>query len=105
SSQVDAADGRLADALGEARAAKRLQPYAASPRLQEALVLEQEGDFTGAAKAARQASAREATNWRNWFVLSRLDAPARGATGALRAYRVAKSLNPRSPLFDNTGGG
>ncbi len=104
SSQLDAADGRLADALGEARAAQRLQPYAASPRLQQALVLEREGDFEGAVRAARQASAREVTNWRNWFVLSRLEARAGDATAALHAYRVARSLNPRSPLFDSAGG-
>lgn len=94
---VRASDLQLA--LEEARSAQRVQPYAAAPMLQEALVLERMGDVDAAADAARAATEKEPTNWRTWFVLSRLEA-MRGKPGAsIDAYREARSLNPRSPLF------
>jgi hypothetical protein len=90
---------RLQSALEEARNAERIQPYAAGPSLQEALVLERMGDVDAAADAAHAATEEESTNWRTWFVLSRLEA-MRGKPGAsIEAYREARSLNPRSPLF------
>ena len=46
------------------------------------------------------ATAREQTNWRNWLVLARLEAKQGHADAAIRAYARAKSLNPRSPLFN-----
>ncbi len=94
SSRSDAADGRLDEALGEARAAQRIQPYAATPRLQEALVLEREGDLDGAVDAAEKATARESTNWRVWVVLSRLEARRGDVQASIEAYRTARSLNP-----------
>jgi cytochrome c-type biogenesis protein CcmH/NrfG len=48
---------------------------------------------------AREATNKEDVNWRNWFVRSRLEARNGDAEAALRSYREAKSLNPRSGLF------
>lgn len=98
-SQADARAGQLVAALGVAREAAAVEPDAATPRLQQALLLEQAGETAGAAAAARAASQREATNWRTWLVLSRLDAKLGRVGAAVRDYRRARSLNPRSPIF------
>ncbi len=94
-----AADGRLNAALRDSRTAERLQPYAATPHLQRALVLELGGALPRAAVAARAATADEPTNWRTWFVRARIDARRGEAASALRFFRKARRLNPRSPLL------
>jgi len=98
-SQAQVRAAQLGPALTDARSARDLQPYASTPALQEALVLELAGDTQGAAAAARQATAEEPTNWRTWLVLSRIEALAGNAEASVTAYREARSLNPRSPLF------
>ncbi len=100
SSEAEVRDGDLEAALGDARSAENVEPSAATPRLQQALVLELQGDLAAAAEAARGATERESTNWRTWLVLSRLEAERGNVDAALAAYREAKSLNPLSPLFD-----
>jgi cytochrome c-type biogenesis protein CcmH/NrfG len=65
-----------------------------------ALLLEERGDLAAAASAARGATDRESTNWRTWLVLSRIEAKRERAAAAIEAYRRARSLNPRSPLFE-----
>ena len=98
-SQDAAAEGRLSAALEDSRTAERLQPYAATPRLQRALVLEEAGALPAAAAAAKAATADEPTNWRTWFVLARIDARRGETAGALTALRTARRLNPRSLLL------
>jgi hypothetical protein len=98
-SQDRAQAGDLAGALEDAKSAENVQPDAASPRLQQALVLEAEGDLAGAAAAARAATERESTNWRLWMVLSRIEAQRGNAEAAIRDYRKARSLNPISLVF------
>jgi hypothetical protein len=98
-SEADARAGDLSAALSAARSAQNAQPDAASPRLQEALVLESQGDLTAAAAAARAATERESTNWRTWLVLSRVEAELGDASAAVRDYRRARLLNPFSELF------
>jgi hypothetical protein len=92
-------EGRLDDALSEARSAADAQPYAATPRLQEALVLERQGNLDQAAAAAREATAKESTNWRTFFILSRIEAERGRARESLAAYRRARQLNPHSGVF------
>jgi O-Antigen ligase len=99
-SEEDVRQGDLAAALAAARSAVNVEPGAASPRLQEALVLEQIGAFGRAAAAARGATERGETNWRTWLVLARVEAQRGEADAAVSAYRRARSLNPESPLFD-----
>jgi hypothetical protein len=99
-SEADARDGDLPAALEAARSAQNAQPGAATPRLQQALVLEAEGNLAPAVEAARAATEREPTNWRTWLVLSRIEAERGEATAAVRDFREARSLNPRSPLFE-----
>lgn len=99
-SEEDVRDGDLAGALEAARSAQNAEPAAASPRLQEALVLEQAGAFGPAAGAARAATERGETDWRTWLVLSRIEAQRGHAAAAVTAFRQARKLNPQSPLFD-----
>jgi O-Antigen ligase len=98
-SERDVNDGQLESALEEAQSAVDLQPYAATPRLQEALVLERQGRFDQAAAAARQATMKESTNWRTWFTLSRIEAERGRAKASLDAYLRARQLNPRSGVL------
>jgi tetratricopeptide (TPR) repeat protein len=98
-SQADARAGNLDAALSAAGSARNVQPDAATPRLQEALVLESLDDLQAAAAAARAATERESTNWRTWLVLSRIEARLGRAQSAVADYRRARSLNPNSSLF------
>lgn len=98
-SQAAAGRGELMTAVQAARDAQALQPYAATPWLQEALVLEQAGDLDGAAAAAAEATDREATNWRTWLIRSRIEAQRGRAAVAVAHWRRARSLNPHSPIF------
>jgi hypothetical protein len=99
-SEADARAGRLGPALDAAQTAQNVQPDAAGPRLQEALVLEQQGELDAAAAAAQAAIDREPASWRNWLVLSRIDAERGRAAASVDAYRRARSLNLQSPLFN-----
>jgi hypothetical protein len=99
-SEADFRRGDLPAALSAARSAQNVQPSAATPRLQQALVLEAGGDLAAAAAAAEAATERESTNWRTWLVLSRIEAERGHAATAVRDYSRARSLNPNSSLFD-----
>jgi hypothetical protein len=99
SSQAQVRAGHFAAALKDAATAQRIEPGAASPRLQRALVLEQLGDVSGASQAIAQAETREPTNWEVWLVASRIATEAGKPALALADYRKARSLNPTSPIF------
>jgi O-Antigen ligase len=92
-SRSAADEGNLGDALARADTAADLQPYAAAPRLQQALVLERRGDLDAAARAAREATEKESTNWRTWLIRSRLEARVGRADAAAHAYRKALALS------------
>jgi O-Antigen ligase len=98
-SQAAARQGRLDEALRRAADARRAQPYAVTPRLQQALVAERAGDLAAARTAVVRATREEPTNWRPWFVRARIEALLGRGAAAVRSYRRARSLNPRSALF------
>ena len=98
-SQEAAQADDLSAALDDAQTASDVEPFAATPRLQLALVYEEAGDFDRAAAAATAATEREATNWRTWLVLSRIEAERGRVDAAIAAYEEAKRLNPRSTVF------
>ena len=98
-SQVDATKGNLDAALKAARDAQNVEPGAATPRIQQALLLESRGDYAAAEEAALAATERETTNWKTWLILSRIEAQRGHVDAALRDFRRARALNPRSPLF------
>lgn len=94
--------GDYEEALQRAEDAADLQPYAASPLLQEAFAWQALGEDAKAAAAARAATQAESTNWETWYVLSRVQV-ARGKEGAaLVALRKARSLDPLSPILGPT---
>jgi hypothetical protein len=95
----EAAASDLGTALEEAAKARAVQPSSASASLQEAMLLERTGQLTAAAAAARDATEQDSLNWRTWMVLSRIEARRGNAERSVEAYRRARSLNPRSPLF------
>jgi O-antigen ligase len=98
-SQALVRSGNLSAALAQARDAAALQPYAASPWLQEALVLEATARIPQALLAAEHATREGPTDYSNWLVLSRLEARDGHAHAALQDYLKAHSLSPHSPVF------
>ncbi|MGH3426279.1 MAG: O-antigen ligase family protein, partial [Mycobacteriales bacterium] len=93
-SWVDASHGDLAAALDRAHDAADAQPDAASPLLQEALVLERQGKLRTAASAATAATGKESSDWRTWTILARIEAERGRIVKALHAYDRALVLNP-----------
>jgi hypothetical protein len=93
SSQNAAAANQLDPALRQASTSRRVQPFASSPLLQRALVLELRGDLAGALTAARAAQRKEPTNWRPPFVLARIEAERGNVTAGLAALHRARALN------------
>lgn len=98
-SQDAARAGEIASALTDARTAQNVMPGAAGPRLQQALLLEGERHYAEAAVAAEGATDREPSEWRNWLVLSRIEAERGNADAAVVDYEKARSLSPRNPIF------
>ena len=98
-SQSAVVSGDPAQALADARTAVRLEPGAASPEIQLALVLELQRDIPGALAAARDATKDEPGNWSTWLIVSRLQAEAGHPAASLAAYQRSRALNPQSPLF------
>lgn len=98
-SWIDASKGDLAAALDRAQSAADAEPDAALPRLQEALVLERQGNLVAAAAAAKVATDKEAANWRTWLILARLEAERDRIDPALRAFARAHDLNPTYGLL------
>ena len=98
-SQAAVLKGDPTQALADASAAARLEPGAASPQIQLALVLELQGNVPGALAAAHRATVDEPNNWSAWLIVSRLEAEAGRPAASLAAYRRSRALNPRSPLF------
>jgi hypothetical protein len=98
-SEGEARAGDLAAALRAAEDAQNVEPGFAGPRLQRALVLEEQGDLPPALEAVNGATARESTNWRPWLVRSRIEAELGMARAAVRDFQRARSLDPRSPIF------
>ena len=98
-SQAAAREGRTVAALHAASSAIRLQPWAAEPYLQLALVAEQAGRLSVADTAIRRAIARAPDDWHLWLVATRVQTKQGRVAAARRSLRRARSLNPRSPLF------
>jgi O-antigen ligase len=98
-SQEAARRGDLPAAADAAGAARRLEPWAASPYLQLALIDEEVGDLGGATRWIDDAIARDTRDWRLWLVSARLHTKTGDVGRARQALRRAAQLNPLSPLF------
>ncbi len=95
-SREAAADGDLPLAADEARAAIAIQPWAAAPRLQLALVQEEQNDPVAAQRSLDEAVERAPEDWRVWYELTRMRAVNGDRAGALRALRRTRQLTPPS---------
>jgi hypothetical protein len=98
-SQAAALRGDFRTALADAATAAKIEPGAASPWLQRALLLEQLNDISGAAMAIKQVERRQPTDWRTWLVAYRIAIEQDRPREALAYYRRARDLNPTSPIF------
>jgi O-Antigen ligase/Tetratricopeptide repeat len=102
-SQAAVRSGDGDDAFNDAADAKRIQPWAASPYLQLALVEEASGHLAAARSWIGEAIERDRENWRLWLVAARLETKAGDIAKAEQTLERAASLNPRSPLFADVG--
>jgi hypothetical protein len=98
-SQADIRAGRTGPARAHAVAATKIEPWAASPYLQLALVEEAAGRLAAARRAVTQSIRRDRDDWRPWYAASRIE--ARLGDGGLARHDLlrARALNPRSPLL------
>jgi tetratricopeptide (TPR) repeat protein len=95
--------GDLAAAAQDATDASTLQPWAAEPRLQLALVGEQARDWTVARAEIAEAIDRAPEDWSLWYAAARIEYKVGDLDAYEQAYERARELNPRAPIF--TGGG
>jgi O-Antigen ligase len=98
-SRASASDGDLASAAQDARDASTLQPWAAEPRLQSALVEELGRDLQAANRDLGEAIQRAPDNWQLWFVRARLSVKSGNVGAARLALAHARQLNPRAPFL------
>lgn len=103
SSRDAARAGNLAEAAAAARDARSFQPWAASPRLQLALVEERAGRLGSAGAEIRAAIERAPDDWRLWLVRARVSTAAGDIPDARAALRQARFLNPRMGILGPGG--
>jgi tetratricopeptide (TPR) repeat protein len=98
-SQNAAARGDVATAFERADNARKIEPWAASPYQQLALVAEEAGEYADAEHWIRKAIRRAPDDWRAWFLLTRFRAESGQITAALLTLKHTRDLNPRSELL------
>jgi hypothetical protein len=98
-SRQEASAGNLEAAADNARDAITIEPWAAGPRLQLALVEELGGDLKAANREISEAIDRAPDNWQLWFVRTRLEVKSGNVAAARRALDRARELNPRAPFL------
>jgi Flp pilus assembly protein TadD len=98
-SQAAVRRGDTAAALASARSARDVEPWAASPYLQLALVEEEAGHLVRAENRILQAIHRDETDWRLWLTAARIQTKQGEIVRARRSLDRARRLNPRSPIF------
>jgi hypothetical protein len=97
SSQDAAANGDIDGALNAANDAIDLQPWAADPRTQLALVYEQARDYDKASAAIDEAISRSPDDYRLRLLSARMEVEAGDNAEAHAALLEAQRLNPRDP--------
>lgn len=90
--------GNWRAAASAAAAARALEPWAATPYLQAALVDERGGDLLDAEAQIRAAIARSSDDWRLRLIAARIYAKRGEIEPARHELLQARDLNPRSPL-------
>ncbi len=95
--------GDLEAAEEHAASARAIQPWAATPHLQLALVREEMGDVERSRRHIAAAIERDASDWRLRLVAARLATKGGDIPAARAALRAARRLNPRSPALRRSG--
>jgi hypothetical protein len=98
-SQEAVVSGNLGEALDRAQSARSIQPWAASPYLQLALVQELGGRIDEAERSIETALANDRSDWRLWLVAARIQTKAGDIEAARASLAKARQLNPKSELF------
>ncbi len=93
-SQSAAADGDLTSAVGHAKTARSIEPFAASPYVQLGLLAESQGEYDVAAERLTQAIDREDRNWQLYYLRSRVEEEAGDRAAAKADLDHARRLNP-----------
>jgi tetratricopeptide (TPR) repeat protein len=108
-SQAAARAGDYEQALDDANRAADLQPWAAAPLLQRALVYEEQGDLDAAAPSAGAAQLKEPSNWEHLVTQARIQQKVGQEDAAIQLVLQAKGLYPtylgfaNEPLPEETG--
>jgi Tfp pilus assembly protein PilF len=103
-------DSEAAAARGDATAAQRravdshdLEPWAATPYLQLALLYEQAGELAAANRAIDAATDRDPEHAQLWLIASRIEVKRGAIATAHESYGRARRLDPLSPLLREVG--
>ena len=91
--------GDLVEALDRAESAQSIQPWAATPYLQVALVQELGGQIDEAHASIEHALENDQSDWRLWLVAARIQTKAGDIAAARQSLAKARELNPKSQLF------
>lgn len=94
-----AAGGDLRTAYADALGAGRLEPWAATPDVQAALVAEQAHDLALAQRLITRAIAHDRNNWSLWYIRARILAAAGHSRAARRDLQRSLALNPKSTVL------
>ncbi len=98
-SKAAADRGHIAAAVSRASNAHKIEPWAASPYIQLALVSEQAGDYRAAENWISKAIARDPSDWQAWYLSARFKIDLGDIAAAKSRLQHAIDLNPRSDLF------
>ena len=95
-----AARGDLVGAAEQADTARSIEPWAASPYVELALIAEAQRDYATAASRLTQAIDREDRNWQLYYLRSRVERAAGDAAAARADAERARRLNPLEECLD-----
>jgi uncharacterized protein HemY len=82
----------------DARRARAITPWNATPYVQVALVAEQGQNYPAARAWMYEATRRDSSDWRLWVTAARIEAESGRVEQARRNLARARVLNPRLPL-------
>ena len=99
-SRLASRSGNYVTAVARAERARRLEPWAATPYLQRALIEERLGHFAAADTAIRKAIRRDPSDWKLWFVAARVQTERGAIFTAVRSIHQAQRLNPKAPFVN-----
>jgi hypothetical protein len=99
-SQAASAEGNVASAIEQAKTARTIEPWAASPYVQLGLLYEGQGEFATAAEMMGKAIDREEGNWLLYYLRARIEHEAGNEAAARADLREALRLNPREACIE-----